>query len=293
MQRISIALALGTLLTSGTLISQATSISADSNGSASVVCGQTGCTITVKTPGSPGGSSGDSGGSSSSDPWACAWQTITAETAQTLENSITPPPLIHDGAPGPNDNWYLAYCQQVDTSNYAFYLVEVNGTLPIVTPAQVGQMAVSELDFVAPMVSMAPPGPAFVNFESWLWVDQWQTIIKIAMVGGISATATATPKYVIWQMGQGQGQVRCDSAGAVYNPQIPDEDQSTSCGYTYQVASQPGQAYTVTATVYYDVSWTSTVNGVTSPPDDLGVMPGLPKPTSLVVDEIGTVVVGS
>jgi hypothetical protein len=134
---------------------------------------------------------------------------------------------------------------------------------------------------------MAPSGgKAIVNLESWLWIDpaQWQPITRTAAVDGITATATATEVSVVWEMGDGH-QVTCDGPGVAYNTSIPDQDQSTSCGYTYQETSASGP-FTITATIEYDVTWISV--GVVGG-GDLGIIPGASTITPVTVDEIGTV----
>jgi hypothetical protein len=138
-------------------------------------------------------------------------------------------------------------------------------------------------------VSTAPSGgKAIVNLESWLWIDpaQWQPITRTAAVDGITATATATPVSVVWEMGDGH-QVICDGPGVAYNSNIPDEDQSTTCGYTYQETSASGP-FRITAAIEYDVTWKAV--GVVGG-GELGDIPGLPTMIPITVDEIGTVTV--
>jgi hypothetical protein len=258
------------------------------------VCnGDGSCVVTAQGGGSPGGSgsSGSSGGGASAE--VCSWQPESAQAAQVLLDSGVPPPLVNDGSAGPDDSWYLATCVGGPVGiDSVVYLVEAApGALDMLTPAEVAQIAVSDLDLAAPTVSMAPFGKAIVNLESWLWIDpaDWQPITATATAGGITATATATPQYVVWDMGDGN-QVTCDSPGVAYNTSIPDQDQTTSCGYTYQEtsANRPDQQFTITTTIAYDVTWTSV--GVAGG-GDLGIVPGASTTTAVTVDEIGTVTV--
>lgn len=57
-------------------------------------------------------------------------------------------------------------------------------------------------------------------------------------------------------MGDGHT-LTCFGPGTQYNPNEPASAQSTSCSYTYSTPSstEPGGRYTVTATVYYRVTW--------------------------------------
>jgi hypothetical protein len=136
---------------------------------------------------------------------------------------------------------------------------------------------------------MAPSGgKAIVNLESWLWIDpaQWPPTSATATAGGITATATATPQYVVWDMGDGNS-MNCNGPGVAYNTSIPDQDQSTTCGYTYQETSASGP-FRITAAIEYDVTWKAV--GVVGG-GELGDIPGLPTMIPITVDEIGTVTV--
>jgi hypothetical protein len=244
------------------------------------------CTVSAGSPGSQGGSG--SGGSDSTV--TCTWQPLS---------TITPGDWIlpfevygQQTTTGETGQYYLVTCSPA-LDGFGSFLALVWPAAPTgPTPGQVGQTAESELNLPAPTVSMAPSGgKAIVNLESWLWIDpaDWQPITATATVGGITATATATPQYVVWDMGDGN-QVTCDSPGVAYNTDIPDQDQTTSCGYTYQETSAngPDQQFTITTTIAYDVTWTSV--GVAGG-GDLGIVPGASTTTAVTVDEIGTVIV--
>jgi hypothetical protein len=197
------------------------------------------------------------------------------------------------GQPTPDQStwsWYIVSCPQDD--GYQFLALVYPSPAAAPTPGEVGQLAVSELDLAAPIVSMAPSGgKAIVNLESWLWIDpaDWTPITKSATADGITATATATPVSVVWDMGDGN-QVTCNGPGVAYNTNIPDQDESTNCGYTYQETSAngPDQQFTITTAIEYDVTWTSV--GVAGG-GDLGDIPGPSTTTAVTVDEIGTVTV--
>ena len=272
-------------------------------GSTDVSCppGATTCTVTAGDSGSVGSGSG---ASTRGATVTCTWQATTQQDAEASLYGLYPNPgilnwsggmgagsLVQYGAAGASDSWYFVTCS--DGSGFVAEVAPGNGGGP--TPAQVGQLAVSQLNLTSPSVSMAPPMSqgAVVGLESWMWVSpaEWRPITATATVGGIAATATATPEYVIWQMGNGEQQVRCNGPGDAYDPSIPDQDQSTYCGYTYQQTSagQPNQDFLVTTTVVFHVTWTS----VGAPGGgDLGLIPGQSTTTPLVVDEIGTEVIG-
>jgi hypothetical protein len=188
---------------------------------------------------------------------------------------------------------YVVTCTPVLDDEVGEWLAEVWPQPPVApTPGQVGQTAESELNLPAPTVSTAPSGgKAIVNLESWMWIDpaDWTPITKSATADGITATATATPISVVWDMGDGN-QVTCDGPGVAYNTNIPDADESTTCGYTYQETSAngPDQKFTITTAIEYDVTWTSV--GVAGG-GDLGIILGASTITPVTVDEIGTVTV--
>jgi hypothetical protein len=237
------------------------------------------CQLSAGSPRSQGGS-----GSGGSSPVTCTWQPVS-QPAWLLIG--TAPTEVVYGQPTAQDEtgqWYLVTC---DDGDQFFALVYADA----VTTPTVGQLSVSELGLRAPTVSMAPSGKAIVNLKSWLWIDpaQWQPIHATAAAGGITAIATAAPEYVVWDMGDGN-QVTCAGPGIAYNTNIPDQDQSTTCGYTYQEtsANAPNQQFTITATIEYDVSWASV--GVAGG-GDLGDVAGASTITPVTVDEIGTVTV--
>jgi hypothetical protein len=258
-------------------------------GSTGVSCAplSTTCTVSAGSPGSQGGS-GSGGGTTTV---TCTWQPLS--TLTTLDETLPFVPYGQPTTPDETGQYYLVTCTPVPDDEVGEFLALVYPAAPTgPTPGQVGQIAVSELNLPAPTVSMAPSGgKAIVSLESWLWIDpaDWQPITATATVGGITATATATPQYVVWDMGDGN-QVTCDSPGVAYNTSIADQDQTTSCGYTYQETSAngPDQQFMITTTIAYDVTWTSV--GVAGG-GDLGIVPGASTTTAVTVDEIGTVIV--
>ena len=255
-------------------------------GSTGVSCAplSTTCTVSAGSPGSQGGS-GSGGGTTTV---TCTWQPLSALT--TLDETLPFVPYGQPTTPDETGQYYLVTCSPVldDVVGQWLALVYADD----VTAPTVGQLAVSELNLAAPTVSTAPSGgKAIVNLESWLWIDsaQWQPITAKAAVDGISATATAIPVSVVWDMGDGN-QVICNGPGVAYNTNIPDRDESTNCGYTYQETSAngPDQQFPITTAIEYDVTWTSV--GVAGG-GDLGIILGASTTTPVTVDEIGTVTV--
>ena len=124
-----------------------------------------------------------------------------------------------------------------------------------VSPVVVAERAVRRLGLSSPVIRMAPPdGDAqLVGVATWLWIDPaaWKTLSASASAGPVTTTATATPSKVTWDMGDGDS-VTCAGPGTAYDPSRPDA--TTNCSYTW---AAPG-TYTVTAAIYWSVSWTAT-----------------------------------
>jgi len=136
----------------------------------------------------------------------------------------------------------------------------VPGEVPPPEPIDLAQEAASDTPLPVPTVGMAPasPIPQLVGLTSFLWIDpaQWATQSASASAGGVTSTVTATPKRVLWDMGNGDS-VSCDGPGAPYEPALSDEQQPSSCRYTYErsSAAAPGETFTVTTTIEWDVVW--------------------------------------
>ncbi|HXP32773.1 MAG TPA: hypothetical protein VN820_02100, partial [Acidimicrobiales bacterium] len=77
-----------------------------------------------------------------------------------------------------------------------------------------------------------------------------------AAVPGESVTATATPSTVTWHLGDGTTLV-CRGPGTPYGVGDTPDRPSPTCGHTYAQSSagQPNDAFPVTATVSWSVTW--------------------------------------
>lgn len=129
------------------------------------------------------------------------------------------------------------------------------------TPAQLAQQAVDTMRLDGPAIGMAPPTgkTGLVGLPVWMWTtvsaSTWGPSSARASVPGLTVTATARAKRIVWTMGDGHS-VTCASPGTPYSADKGD-GPSPTCGYVYQrsSASQPGHEYTVTATTTWDVAW--------------------------------------
>ena len=127
-------------------------------------------------------------------------------------------------------------------------------------PEDLAQEAAADTPLPVPTVGMAPasPIPQLVGLTSFLWIGaaEWAPQSASASAGGVTSTVTATPRRVLWDMGNGDS-VSCDGPGAPYEPALSDEQQPSNCRYTYERSSArtPGETFTVTTTIEWDVEW--------------------------------------
>ncbi|MDL4772157.1 MULTISPECIES: hypothetical protein [Thermomonosporaceae] len=151
---------------------------------------------------------------------------------------------------------------------------------PAVPTIVLAQQARDSAQLPVPTVHTAPKDKTYVRVQTSLWVDGFVPVQTDPItVGAQTLQATATPKSVVWQLGETQ--LTCGDAGS--------KDGGT-CHYTYKRSSagQPGGAYKITATVVWTVAWTCTGADCDSPGGDLDDLRMSSAPTALTVGEIQT-----
>lgn len=127
--------------------------------------------------------------------------------------------------------------------------------------------AVANLEITAPEIGLTgygkPESMELLGLPTWMWVADPGTsttgpVTSTGTDGGATVTATGTVRKTVWDMGDG-GTVTCSGASAAGTPYDAayGTDPSPTCGYRYDrtSAGQPGDAFTVTVTVYWDVAW--------------------------------------
>ena len=162
---------------------------------------------------------------------------------------------------GEEGAWYVWRCFGVESPD-AFINPPVwipDGEQPGAGPSaeELAQRARDQLRLGAPSIAASPAGDQLVNLPTWMWLAEgWAPVSATASVPGVSVTATATPTSVTWAMGDGQT-VTCAGPGTPFAPGGDPTEESPDCGYTYRrsSAAQPGQAYAVSATVNWTVTW--------------------------------------
>ena len=128
-----------------------------------------------------------------------------------------------------------------------------------VTPAQMAQRAVDEMRLTGPAIhlTIASDETGLVGVPVWLWTDvtptTWGPNSATASVPGLSVTAYAQATQIVWDMGDGHTRV-CPGPGTPYTEGAVE---SPTCDFVYERSSagQPGDAYPVSATTTWQVTW--------------------------------------
>lgn len=138
---------------------------------------------------------------------------------------------------------------------------------PAIDPAVVAQTAVDQMKLVGPDIDINPKpgGKGLVGMPVWMAVDQSPTTYgpnsASATAGGVTVTATAKVKSIVWDMGDGTS-VTCTGPGSVYKKSFGMK-ASPDCGHRYKQTSEasPGGKFKVSATATWAVDWQVTGGG--------------------------------
>lgn len=256
------------------------SVSAAAAGDGGVTCppNQPICIIVVHDPGGPGGG-GQPGASTPGQPvckvagtgeavpcYDPTWGWWSNADGCYYQRLAPQPPATAPEWAGhyPNGAIYAATCIGAGGTGGGWTWFNTppqgyGGAAP--TPAQLAQQAVDTMRLDGPAIGMAPPvgKTGLVGLPVWLWTtvraSTWGPTSASASVPGLTVTATARAKRIVWDMGDGHS-VTCASPGTPYSVD-KGARSSPNCGYVYtrSSASQPGHAYKVTATTTWDVAW--------------------------------------
>lgn len=175
-----------------------------------------------------------------------------------------------NGQPPEPGGWFMVLCSpdgKDPDSHGPVWVPAGAGTPPTLSPEQVAQMARKQLRLPAPVITASPSGTQLVHVPTWLWLSAgWTDSAATASVPGVSVTATATPVTVSWSMGDGTI-VTCAGPGTRYQADADPKASSPDCGHTYRRSSarEPGQAFAVSATVQWTVTWSGAGQSGTFP----------------------------
>jgi hypothetical protein len=111
------------------------------------------------------------------------------------------------------------------------------------TPQEAAEIVAAAMDLRAIDIGIVPePGPGsvgLVGLPVWMWTEQtantWGPLSRTASAGGVSITASAKVRQVIWDMGDGT-RVTCSTSGTVYEDRYGDQ-MSPDCGHRYSETS--------------------------------------------------------
>ncbi len=174
-------------------------------------------------------------------------------------NPVTGTPMTEDG-----HRWSVQ-CTNAAGRFFEYGIGIPAGETPV-DPVTVRNSAVASLAMPAPAMAANPPldDPdrfSVVRIPTWFWIaDPWEPITSTASDGGITVTVTATPISVTWDPGDGSASVVCDDAGVAWQPGLGDDDTDCSYTYTQSSAGEADDAYRLSATVAWDLTWT--INGI-------------------------------
>ncbi|MDT0267931.1 hypothetical protein RM844_16750 [Streptomyces sp. DSM 44915] len=141
-------------------------------------------------------------------------------------------------------------------------------------------------------IEMNPGGAQTVNLATWLWLEQgaFEPVSVTASLDGygLSATTTATPVGLSIDPGTADavshpGSGECAIDAPAYRSGL--EGQDPPCGVTYLRSTAAGAAYSLTASVRWEIAWEGSDGSG-------GVLPDGVFETSydVTVDEVQTIV---
>jgi|GEM_PF-2507185 len=152
--------------------------------------------------------------------------------------------------------WYTVLCwgdgDGVEVGDIA---VEVTAPVP---PEVLRDRARARIEPPVPAPATSPPLDAmtFVNFSTWLWVDEssWVPVTESESQGFTTVTVTATPVVAVWDMGEGDP-VSCVGPGVAWVLGSPED--GTDCSYTYVHSSygRPGGRFEASVSVTWVFEW--------------------------------------
>lgn len=222
-------------------------------------------------PGTPVGGGGGGGGGSGP---SCTWEPSPFHEAE-----------IRNGG----ESWWLYYYDCDDgTSSQAWLCTNCDspGDEPDDEPdwaaiqAALVLEATASLDLPGPrlrhLYDSAPDGRVLgvVRAETWWWTETADPVTARAEDGPLWVEVTADPVSLEVDPGDGAPGVSCPDGGTPYDfaRAYHDQEGGSDCVHVYQQtsASQAGEAFTVTATLHWEVRWVSggPISGAGSLPAD-------------------------
>src|SRR5581483_1974443 len=149
---------------------------------------------------------------------------------------------------------YIIVCTNADGVVVYQAVITYQPGTTVIDAATLARQAYKELPLLYPDPHTAPPSDQqqLVGVRTWMWLDpaQWQPRSATAAIPGLSATVTAQPSEVRWDMGDGTI-VTCNGPGTPYDPSRADGDQHSDCTHVFE---HDGTKQ-VRATIVWRVTW--------------------------------------
>ncbi|CAC36687.1 ATP/GTP-binding protein [Streptomyces sp. NRRL_B-16638] len=245
----------------------------DPRGGGSTDCLLFTCQVEVEVPGNAGGQAGGGDGAGKSGGnGSSASADNTDKRVCTYELADPQPPadsLDWEGHKPGDGAVYKQKCgwEGLDGNTIVrmVWMPEPPPEQETVDPAVLAQQAVDKMTLLGPDIGITPKpgGKGVVGMPVYMWTDKgaetYGPNTASASAGGLTVTATAKVKKIVWTMGDGNT-VTCTTAGTPYKAAYGKEP-SPDCGYRYTAPSSTSSTgkYHVTATSTWVVDWT--VNG--------------------------------
>lgn len=236
----------------------------DPQGGGGTHCGLFTCQVEVEVPGQGGGQAGGSdgtggtggnGSSGSEDPWAYTC-TYTLADPQPPADS-----LDWEGHKPGDGAVYKKTCGPDTQAVTSMVWLAQAPEQQTVDPAALAQQAVDKMTLLGPAIGITPKpgGKGVVGMPVYMWTakdaETYGPNTASASAGGLTVTATAKVKKIVWKMGDGQS-VTCTTAGTPYKAAY-GKQPSPDCGYRYSKPSSTTSTgkYHVTATSTWAIDW--------------------------------------
>jgi hypothetical protein len=216
---------------------------------------------------------------------------------QCYVDSVQPQPPMSDAIWGGRDYGAIYQCVPYADPSAGFWFwagTQPAGPAAPPDPGALAQQIVESMRFRAIDIGIVPePGPSsvgLIGMPAWMWVKQpsastWGPISESASAGGITVGVTAKVDRVEWDMGDGTV-VTCTTPGTPYADHY-GKSASPDCGHHYTQTSvdQPENAYTVSATSFWEIEWSGAGQTGTIPMD-------LTRSTQIRIGEMQVLVTG-
>ncbi len=186
----------------------------------------------------------------------CTWEVINADDSKVAMYDADGTRLTSE-----TGRWLQKTCDGRQEAVNGSFAVPERNRRPV-DPVALAQQARESVTIPAPPISTSPAADRqlYTRVRTWLWVDPgwWRSYSATADAGGVSTTVSARPVRAVWSMGDG-ATTTCTGPGTVWRAGLPDDGTSCSYEYTHSSAGRKDGTYTMTVTVEFAVSWSSTI----------------------------------